>query len=138
MIVFDCVWLCLILQNLKFDCAIERKLAFWLCDCAKMGILIVRLCNCVWLCLIVLIVHDCVEYTERKYQTFVSFLAAKFHFKKTAVSFPKLTQTEMQYLVNLLDWTITTRIGIFRNILDIFLWCHLGWLLLLIFHIFRS
>ena len=91
----DCVWLCLIViatwvvvaifskspywlcnnvvisweyfQNFDIDCAIVQKLAFWLCDCAKICILIVRLCenlhfDCaiVRLCMIVLDCADCV------------------------------------------------------------------------------
>ena len=62
----DCVWLFMIVYDCDHYIVKFTKFEFWLCDCSKIGILIVRLCNCAWLCLIVLIVYDCVEYTERK------------------------------------------------------------------------
>ena len=55
MIVYDCVISWEYFQNLNNDCVIVHDCA-WLC----------------WLCLIVLIVHDCVEYTERKIYIFFS------------------------------------------------------------------
>ena len=54
-------WLCVIVHDCDHYMVKFTKFEFWLCDCAKIGILIVRL----WL--IVLIVYDCVEYTERSY-----------------------------------------------------------------------